>query len=195
MNGVLEKFKNIWETYNGFALIAIIFGVLCLFFPWFQRSVYEWEEFSHYEYIYLYYLFFWDLKTTLFGLLFFLGFIMLIFYSSGIILSNHGNFGTPMEKHSKLFFKLSVIILIIYEILLYFHFINPPYSSTGWFSFFWDAVRKSGWGIYTGFILEIIMTALVLISYLYDYMMLRHHYREHLPNHLPKKDEELEFDI
>lgn len=160
---------------------------MCVFFPWFRRSVYILSEFSHFEYKYLIELFYWDLKTSIFGLLYFLGFTFLIFYYTGVILNNHGDFGTPMEKHSKFFFKLSVIILITFEVLLYFHFINPPHSSSGWFSFFSTVVWETKWKIYTGFILGAMTILVVIISFVYDRIMLKRHYREHLPDYQPMK--------
>jgi hypothetical protein len=181
----LDNFKKWWEAYNGFAIISIILGVVCFFLPWFRRSVYILSEFSHHDYKYFLELFYWDLKTSLFGLLYLLGFIILILYYTGVILSNHGDFDTPMEKHSKLFFKLSVVILIAFEILLYFHFINPPYSSSGWFNFFWTVVWEYDWRIYIGYILGAIMIGMVIFSFIYDRMMLRRHYREHLPDYKP----------
>jgi hypothetical protein len=152
--------------------------------------VYLGPVFSHYEYKFLLGLFFWDSKTVLFGLLYCLGFMCLIFYSTGIILTNHGNFGTPFEKHSKLFFKLSVILLLTFEVLMYFHFINPPYFLTGWFSFFWDSVWIYGWKIYIGYILGAIMIGMVAISFIYDQIMLRRHYQNYLPEHMPQKDQD-----
>jgi len=109
---------------------------------------------------------------------------------TGIILTNHGDFGTPFEKHSKFFFKLSVIILITFEILMYFHFINPPYFASGWFNFFWNVVWNSNWRIYIGFILGTIMIGMVVSSFIYDQIMLRRHYQNYLPEHMPKKDQD-----
>lgn len=116
--------------------------------------------------------------------------MFLSFYFLGVILSNHGTYGTPMEKHSKLFFKLSTIILILFEVLMYFHFINPPYSASGWFSFFWTIIQIVRWKFDIGFILGAITVAMVLVSYLYDRIMLHRHYLAHLPEYMPKKNHE-----
>jgi hypothetical protein len=94
-----------------------------------------------------------------------------------------------MKKYSKLLFKLSIIVLIAYEILIYFHFINPPDLSYGWFHFFWDFVYFNDWRPYTGFVLEIIMVAMVIVSYAYDRLMLRRYYREYLPEYMPKSQD------
>lgn len=190
-----DNFKRNWEIYNGFALIAIVLGVLCLIFPWFRRTVYYSPELSNNVYKSLIDLLYSNLNTSFFGLMYFVGYIFLIFYSTGVILQNHGDFGTPMEKHSGLFFKLSVAILLTFEILMYFHFIDPPYSSSGWFNFFWNFVHYSNWKIHTGFILGAIMICMVIISFIYDQIMLRRHYRNYLPENMPKKYKNLnEFD-
>ena len=185
-----DKFKRTWEAYNGFALVAIVLGILCFLFAWFQRSHYISGEFSHYEYKYLIELFYWDIKTTLFGLLYCLGLVFLIFYYLGVVLSNRGNFETPMEKYSRIFFLLSLILLITFEILMYFHFVRPPYAESGWFQFFWNVVWKGGWHIHIGFILGIIMVGMVIISYLYDRFMLQRHYKKHLPDYFSRKTKE-----
>jgi hypothetical protein len=180
----LENLKKHWEAYNGFALISIVLGIVCLCIPWFRRAVYILTEFSHYEYKFFFSFITWDLKTALFALLYLLGLTFLIFYYTGIVLRNHGKYDTPMENHAQLFFKIGIILLTSFQVLIFLHFINPP--NLPWFSFFYNILFYNNWKIFVGFILGSIMLGLVIVSFLYERLALRQDYQNHLPEHLPQ---------
>ncbi|NVM28479.1 MAG: hypothetical protein HWN65_06525 [Candidatus Helarchaeota archaeon] len=185
MSKYSEKFKNLWEAYNGFALISIILGIICFFFAWFERIIFE----SHIK-IYILDLFYYDLRTTLFGLLYFWGIILLVFYYAGVILNNRGNYGTPMEKHSKTFFNFSVISLSTFIILFFIHGLLVQYDPVViiFHYFYWWREFINSINIQAGFILGVIMFSFVIASYLYDKFMLQQHYKRHLPEYLPNRN-------
>ncbi len=87
-----------------------------------------------------------------------------------------------MEHHAMLFFKISILLLVAFQVLIFLHFINPP--DIPWFSFFYDVIHYYHWRIYVGFILGAVMVGLVLVSFLYERLTLRQHYQNHLQEHL-----------
>jgi len=74
---------------------------------------------------------------------------------------------------------------------MYIHFINPPYFSTGWFSFFYYFVNISNWKIYTGFDMGIFLFITIIISYIFDRILLQHYYHVHLPENQRKGSNKL----
>jgi len=184
MTNFYERFFDFWERYNGIALLSIILGIICCAFPWFQKYNPYWIN-KPLEELYLIEFFYYDIHTALFGLLFLFGFSFLIFYYVGIVLKNRGTYGTPFETHAKKFFKLSVILLVAFEVLAFIHFISPPDLNDIWFSWFRDWIFVENWRIDVGFFIGIFMISGVISSFIYDKFMLRRHYRRHLPEFDP----------
>lgn len=171
MVGKYEKFKLFWETYNGFALIALVFGILSLFFGWFKAGS---------NLLYIRDLLFINQTTSLLGLLFFLGFIFLIFYYLGSVLKNLDTVATPFEEQLRTFFSVSTLLFIFFMVLTFMYF-DPGTVCVvnGYISCicFWD--------IDIGFILGVLMIGMLIVSYGYEGLMLRRHYQEHLPDYTP----------
>lgn len=189
MTRYLEKFWELWESYNGFALVALIAGIFCFTLPWYTKVIMSIIPIPVGD-IFLIELFYIDLRTTLFGIIFLLGFMFLIFYCVGVILNNRGDYGTPFETHANSFFKLSVILLIAFEFLTFLHFVFPlNIIDQGWFSFFHNLRHIEGLKINQGFILGIFMICTVITSYVFDQIMLRKHYKNHLPEFQQKEDQ------
>jgi len=188
MTNFYKQFFNFWETYNGFALLSLILGIICFFFPWFQKETIIFTT-TYYSYLYIFHLFFYDIHMALFGLLYLFGFICLIFYYTGIILKNRGRYGTPFETHANSFFTLSVLIFLAFEVLMVINIIIVPFDAdSGWFSWYFYWVCAEHWSIDTGFFLGIFMISGVISSFIYDRLMLRRHYQKYLPEYQPGQD-------
>jgi parallel beta-helix repeat protein len=176
-----DKIKRFWEEYNGFTLIAIFFGTLCLFSGWLRQGI---------NYLYVIEYFSYDLNAALIGILYLIGFTFLTFYYIGTILSSHGNIGKLIAKYSKIFIFLSIIILIAFEILTYVYFILPPYPFEQTTICYYMGPCFSfppPFEISIGFILGTIMVGMVIIGSVYDRLMLQHYYQKYLPEYLPRK--------
>ena len=197
MSTFSEKVWTLWETYNGFALIAVVFGVLSFVFPWFTKISYL-EILSplgdHYfiynppENLYLHGLFYSEFLPALFGCLYVIGFLLLIFYCTGLILKNRGKSNTPFETHSNSFLKLGIVILLVFTVLSFMQFATPADIGLDWsagFAFIW--VYGEYWLVNSGFYLGVVMIGVALISFLFEKIMLKRHYRKYLPEFQPSK--------
>ncbi len=200
MTSFSEKLWTLWETYNGFALIAVLFGVLSFMFPWFTKVSY-WTRTNCWgntisinsspENLYLHELFSSGLQPALFGLLYFLGFLLLLFYCTGMILRNRGKSVNPFDSHSNSFFKVGVIILIIFTAFSFLQFLTPVDVGLDWVSgftgFAWYWVYGEYWLVNYGFYISVVMISAAFSSYLFEKLMLQKYYRQYLPEFQPRK--------
>ncbi|HUX98644.1 MAG TPA: hypothetical protein VMV49_03765 [Candidatus Deferrimicrobium sp.] len=188
---VFWNFKEFWNTYNGFICMSMILGIAGFFLIFFGGGP------AYYVDIII----FFSLNSiiTFFGILYIIGFCLLLIYFIDRIFRIRGNSEKPVKTRSNFYIYLAFVIFLSFDILTYKYFIVLPFPFPQGEVWIFDGPHyymPPSFYIGPGFIFSLVMTTMIIIGMIYDIiynkMTLRQLYETYLPIYAPKKYQKLD---
>ena len=187
----LGNFKEFWEIYNGFILMAIMLGIANFF------SIFFWGGPAYYVSIGI----FFSLNSiiALLGVLYIGGFCLFFIHFLKRIGIVHRNPEKSTTTHANSYLYLSLFMFLAFDILTYIYFIVLPFPfPQGEVHIFGGPTyfMPPSFSIGPGFISSVVLTAMIIMGINYDIIhdkrILRQLYETYLPKYAPKKQQQLE---